>query len=74
MGGKNMECFDYTIYGEGDTAGNPIVRRRCYCNTTGCLQQIGSYLLSPKLLGYIPRKIENQEREEQALRYLYGLT
>jgi hypothetical protein len=31
-----MNCFDYKD--GSDSGGNPIMKRKCYCGTTGCLQ------------------------------------
>lgn len=32
------KCHEYTIYGETDTAGQPIKHWKCYCGTTACLK------------------------------------
>ncbi len=42
-------CHEYTIYGETDTAGNPVKHRRCFCGTTACLN-MGTY----KVPRYLP--------------------
>lgn len=49
------KCFDYQ---DGtDTAGNPIMRRKCYCGTTAC-QQNQTIILGQLVCSYSGKPVE----------------